>query len=800
MSRIYETLCIDFAIRLLHDFQTSEAAEDVGIRLWNAADALDVSQLRATFGVVRGSEIEKKVRFVLSQSHTGRRLFSQQPVSPPPLTVRKRDNLSVYSHDVFACRLDFLNIVPLKSIIDSSGKSREPPITYTELVQKLGAYSESSIGQVLDYEIDWGTIKPHNYVRYSLDGEESFIEVQRGFYRGEFDPPLTSKEGSIHIHDDTIMRRTLAICPTALDQFLRRVKQAEIGPTNFDKLFANLREDWQEKQFGPLYYFLRPYKYGPIPVVPKITSLGEYQRLEDFLEERTCIQKTEYTHGSKKRRTFKPNDRSKFPWRTKYEEEIDGNIKAYVSGLVRLYAAIQAKCDTQRSSQKEPGALSVFNDALVVLASARNQKTTYECGLFELNDWREKGANLFEKLKEIALDERHYNESELKHALTNFAEPARLLHDKIDMYRNIPYLRKQIEKKLIDSGEYEMAYVVLESIDTEPRIESGYVYPVGNLDWACKIMRLFSSLVRQVLTCCGLDIDKRSDSERLDPTGKTKDAPHYLAEILKDIPELEVLNANLQDCIKQANQGILTTAIAESLSRASQSILRFLDTGDRFPHISSKIDEILSEDKHIDLITRLHDIALLDPYAVVVADTKSFLGMARLMSKTDSDADEMEALFDKKLGTCAEKTANVFSDVHYIGKTSDTIILAGPNPDRVLLCVLELTRKTIQIVKHHIKNLPTFSLLRVGMAWHHGDLGRGFGLIRPGMMAHEMACKDTRKIGDVTVTEAIYQHLSLELRQQFNIVDDERCEQGQIYIRHWNRDADMKSSINISSK
>jgi hypothetical protein len=86
------------------------------------------------------------------------------------------------------------------------------------------------------------------------------------------------------------------------------------------------------------------------------------------------------------------------------------------------------------------------------------------------------------------------------------------------------------------------------------------------------------------------------------------------------------------------------------------------------------------------------------------------------------------------------------------------------------------------------------------MAWHHGDLGRGFGLIRPGMMAHEMACKDTRKIGDVTVTEAIYQHLSLELRQQFNIVDDERCEQGQIYIRHWNRDADMKSSINISSK
>ncbi len=791
MTRIYENLCIEFAIGLLHDFRTSGAAENVGICLRNTPDALDVGQLRATFGLDRGTEIEKKVRTILSEAHAGKRLFSRQPVSPPSLSVRETGRLSACSHDVFACRLNFLDIVPLKSI-DSSGNTKEPPITYATLVRQLEAYSESAIGRVLDYEIDWGTIKPAVYTKDSYDEKETFIEVERGFYRGEFDPPLAPEDGSSHIHDDNIMRQTLAICPTALEQFLKRVQKSSIGATHFAKLFANLWEDWPKKNFVALYYFLQPYKYGPIPVVDRMTSSGAYQRLEDFLLQHGCIVESKKPHGSKVHRAFKPNDRSIFTWRTIYDTRIDGATKAYLSGLVRMYAAIQENCETRRFSREGTSGFSVFRDALVVLASSRNQKRTYECGLFELEDWREKGERLFETLKVMALNERHYNEPVLEPALSNFAEPAALLFNKIEMYRNIPHLRQQIEI-LRDSGDYEMTHVVLETVDVEPCIESKSEYPVGNLEWACRIMRPFSSFARQLLTRCGLDVDRRADSEKVDHTGRPKDASYYLADLLKNAPELEPWDTDLQDCIKRANQGILTTAIAESLSRTFQLILGLFDAGKRIPRIASRRGDILREDRHLALIACLQEITLPDPYAVAIADTKPFVGMARLISRlTYSDVDEMVASLHGKLKTCAEKASNIFPDVHFAGQTSDTVILAGPNPENVFLCALDLIRRATQIIEHDVSELRTFGLLRVGIAWHQRQLGHGYGWIRPGMTAHQIGDKRERKIGDVAITEAIRQRLAPECQQQFSLVDDETCEQGQVYIRHWNRNIDMK--------
>lgn len=790
MARIYENLCLDLAINLLRDFRASGAAEDVGIRLQNTPDALDASQLRATFGLDRGTEVEKKVRTILSEAHAGKRLFSRRPISSPPLAVREKGKLSVCSHDAFACRADFLDIVPVKSI-DSSGNTKEPPITYATLVRQLETYSESTIGRILDYEIDWGTIKPVVHTNYSYNEEDSLIEVERGFYRGEFDPPLAPEHSSIHIHDDDIMRKTLAICPMALEQFLRRVRESEIGSTHFAKLFANIWEDWPKDRFDALYYFVQPYKYGLIPVVRRTTSSGLHQRLENFLLDHKCIAESEEPAGSKVRRAFRPNNMSTFTWRAIYDKRIDGLTKAYISGLIRLYAAIQERCDTKRSSENEGSGSSVFRDALVVLASARNQRTTYDCGLFELEDWQEKGENLFETLKVMALTEQHYNEPVLKPALSNFTEPAALLSDKIEMYRNIPYLRHQIEK-LRDSGDFEMAHVVLETVDVEPHIESEPDYPVGNLEWACRIMRGFSSFARQVLTRCGLDVDNRSNSEKLDPAGKLKDAAYYLADLLKNAPELEPWEGDLQDCIKRASKGILTTAIGESLSRTFQLILGHAER--RIPRTNSRQGDILCEDRHIDLIECLQEINLPDPYAVAIADTKAFVGMARLISRfADSDVDEVVVSLHRKLRTSAEKASNIFPDVHFAGQTSDTLILASPNPDNIFLCVLDLMRGTTQMMEHCINELRSFGLLRVGIAWHQRELGSGFGEIRPGKTAHQIGDKRGRKIGDVTITEAILQRLSPGLKRQFSLVDDETCEQGQVYIRHWNRSIDVKS-------
>lgn len=97
------------------------------------------------------------------------------------------------------------------------------------------------------------------------------------------------------------------------------------------------------------------------------------------------------------------------------------------------------------------------------------------------------------------------------------------------------------------------------------------------------------------------------------------------------------------------------------------------------------------------------------------------------------------------------------------------------------------------MMEHCINELRSFGLLRVGIAWHQRELGSGFGEIRPGKTAHQIGDKRGRKIGDVTITEAILQRLSPGLKRQFSLVDDETCEQGQVYIRHWNRSIDVKS-------
>jgi orotidine 5'-phosphate decarboxylase subfamily 1 len=110
-------------------------------------------------------------------------------------------------------------------------------------------------------------------------------------------------------------------------------------------------------------------------------------------------------------------------------------------------------------------------------------------------------------LAAIATEKRTYAAPLLKRYLEDFAAPARLLFEKIEMYRNLPHLRKQIEE-LVFSGDFEAGLVLLETVDVDPRFESNSNYPMETLNWICGAMRSFSSMIRQVLLNCNLDSEE----------------------------------------------------------------------------------------------------------------------------------------------------------------------------------------------------------------------------------------------------------------------------------------------------
>jgi len=108
----YSSVCINLAIKLFNDFVTSGAAEEIGIRFDNPYDAIDVGQLRATFGPTISSEIIKRVRGILAQATHGKNLFPQTVQSPLPLVIRRNATSQENIRDIFKCRGELLRAIP----------------------------------------------------------------------------------------------------------------------------------------------------------------------------------------------------------------------------------------------------------------------------------------------------------------------------------------------------------------------------------------------------------------------------------------------------------------------------------------------------------------------------------------------------------------------------------------------------------------------------------------------------------------------------------------------------------------
>lgn len=790
LRRVYWTICIDIALKLLNDFVSSGAAEDIGVHLDSSRDAVNVDQLRATFGWRRGDVIAKHTREIIARAERTKDLFYKMDQKPLPLLIREKFEAQDDSCDVFKCRREFLEKIPQGYSPDDSSSQQIQSISYKELLYELSHYSEADIGRVLDYELDRGTIKPLIKIDTIVkDGVQS-VSLGRGFCRGEFGVWFEWGR-NVFTDRDMVIQRTLGLGPTVVEAFLKRTGERQMIATHFDKTFANVQHDLREGVHDLLYIGWRPYKYGPIPVVDARTPSGEFMEFQRFLVNMGCLTENKERHGSQIWRRYEPAGDSEVPWRNLYKERTSAVTKAHLAGLVRLYTAIQRGCTTVRSSDPRSSGLSILQDPLVVLATARNNNIAYICGWFEVRDWRAQGEQiLFPLLNAVALNEKPPAKPFLKGHLEEFAAPARLLFDKIEMYRNLPYLRKQLET-LIDQGDFEAGLVVLESIDLTPVFESHSKRPMKNLEWACNIMRAFSSMVRQVLTLCNLDIDDRKEREKVDDKGLPKDAFFYLRELLNSCPELSALEKDISACIEESKRGILTKDIAKCLSKTFYLVLGVFDSQQRIPDPRPQYEQDRERMEIRDgFVTRLRGISARDPYAVSVADIKNLRHLPRVNDVFGISYDEALESLLSWVGKKAKSVTENYSDVFLSGLPADNVILAGTNADRVFLSTLDLIKETTQYLASVDSDIfAPLGLLRGGIAWHENAMGNEFKGVRPGIIAHDIGDRPGRERGAIAITRALYDRLSSQYQSEFDETD-ELSDQGTVFIRHWIRDRD----------
>jgi len=658
------------------------------------------------------------------------------------------------------------------------------------LLYRIPQFSEPTVGCAFDNDLDTGTAKPLVWVdQVERDGVQ-IIKVWRGFSRGEFGPWFEWQRPVLS-HQDIVIQRTLGFGPTVVQNFLKKTGESQMKATHFDKVFANLQHDLREDAHDLFYLGWRPYKYGPVPVVPVVSSSGEFMEFQRFLVDTGCLIETKERHGTQVWRRYSPASDVEVPWHELYKLRTGSVTRSHVAGLVRLYAAIQKECDTTRPSTPGVSSMSFLQDPLVVLSAARNEKIAYTCGWFEVHDWRAKGELLFALLGGIATVQARSSKPFLKKHLEDFAAAARLLFDKIEMYRNLPYLRQQIVN-LLSHADFEAGEVLLETIDPSPKFDAQSEWPMRNLEWACRIMRAFSSMIRQVLTPCGLDVDERTGLEKIDDKGLPKDAFYYLNELLINCPELRVLEDDLRTGITDSAKGYLTEDISKCLFRTFSFILEMFDQQQRIPDPRPQCERNRERcQARSDIVTALKGIEMPQPYALAISDIKNLRHLPRLgdiLGISYEDAMDNLLLWVEKI---ARDVAKRHANIHFGGRTADSIILVGLDVDEVYLSTLDLIKDTTRcLCQIDYNQFALFGLLRTGIAWRDDRMSDEYIGVQPGLAAYELANIHGQALGAINVTKAVLDRLSAKHRSSFK-PSSNGCRQGKVFVRYWESEKDM---------
>lgn len=789
---VYWTFCMEFALKLFSDFVEAGINDELGINFVNSHESLDIGQLIATFGRTLGNSIAKRTKEIINFAIQGEKLFHESAKTPPDLIIRTDISPEEKKFDYFKCRTDLMKAMPPKYPSNNSEQEFKEPLSYVELLYQLPYYSESTISRTLDLELDKGTVKPLIQINRVKNKGNEKIRLYRAFCRGEFGVWFEWNK-KVLSHDDIIIQRTLGLGPSVVEKFLKRVNEDKMTATHFNKIFANIQHDLRENAHDLFYLGWKPYKFGPIATTPEFSSTGDFKEFERFLVEMGCLEETREKHRTKIWRRYSSKDESIIEWRKIYKEKISAVTRAHISGLIRLYAEIQNSCKTKRPSAPRSSEMSLSEDPLVVLASARNEKLAYICGWFEVYNWRCKGKqSLFPFLISITGKDWRIIKPFLRRQIEEFASSPRLLIEKIEMYRNLPFLREQIED-LIDQKDLEAGEVLLETVDSDPIFESQSIRPVQNLIWASRIMRSFTSMTRQILTKCKLDEDTRK--EKVDKSGRFKDATYYLKELLSNCPELKTIEKDLRLCIQEADKQKYTVEIGICLFKAFKLILHIFDTQKRIPDPRPQYQRDWENlQTRGGLITRIKEIQMPEPYAIAIADIKNFRNLPRLGEIFGIDyVQALDEMLDW-VETIARKIEKQNEGIVFCGFPIDNLIFAGKDANAVYKAVINLIEETAREFSLIDRNqLVPFGLLRVGIAWKQDTKGKRFQGYIPGLIAHEIGDKSGGELGTISITEAVYDLLSDALKNDFKATDEESG-QGKTWIRFW-KSQGMKNKI-----
>ena len=788
IKRIYNNICIDLAMDLFEDFVKTISKRNIGV-LFGSSIHFDHNTLLATFGVKKGNAIAKRAKESISKSPLRQLSFTTQPTTHPPSAVRSVPHKIALSYDTFQCKTELLRQYTEPARVHHEDLPSNQ-LTYEQLFSNLPSFSEATIGRVLDYELDRGTIKPGITV---LETEpQGNLKVVRSFSRGEYGVWFEWNR-TVLPSNELAIQRTLGLGPVVVEKFLHRRELDNLSATQFNKLFTNLQHDWRENAHDLLYLGWRAYKYGPVPVVPNEDKIIQF---DTFLKQIGCLdEETEHsTKGTLRRRNYKHPTRSTVPWRKLYKEKTSALTRTHVDGLIRIYSEI-AKFKTTAARSPRTSSHGIFENPLVVLAAARNCETAYRCAWFELDDWRSQGKTLFPILESLTPVTPYPSAPIMKTYMANFAAPTRLLYDKIQMYRNLPYLRQQIVS-LAERENYNLTEVILETVDPLPIFDTHSRYPMKNIEWACLVIRAFTSLVRQILTCVKLDAEGRRSGHRSAAQGIPKDAAFYLNELLVACPDLSPMRQSILAAIKESLDGKFFKEASNALSKTFNLILLIFDTGQKLPDPRLQFERDHANLRYRDgLLVRLKEVPIPFPYAIAVTDIRNLRHLPNISDIFGvTYADALENLLEWT-SRAAKRVIQKNKQVALCGLPSDNIILAAPTADDIISACIELIRETSRCFEDIDKNqLAYFGLLKIGVSWHQPELGEGFGGYRSGVLAYEIGDTPGHPLGTIAITEALFERLSAEFKKQFTVsAKDGVNVQGNVYLRRWFPKRDLKN-------
>jgi hypothetical protein len=296
-------------------------------------------------------------------------------------------------------------------------------------------------------------------------------------------------------------------------------------------------------------------------------------------------------------------------------------------------------------------------------------------------------------------------------------------------------------------------------------------------------MRAFTSMIRQVLTQCGLDVDERKETDKKNPDGSIRDAQFYMNELLECCPELTTAQSELQRCVNSAKEGVFTEEMHNCLSKIYHFILSRFEKQRLIPDPRPpfEIDREMKQ-RQDGLISRLQGIQISGPYALCVADIynlKNLPDIGRLFNVGYDDA--VNSLL-KWVGNHAETAIRDHDGIAL--RTADNVIMAAPKADDLYVAYVNFQTKVHDYVYNSQHDLASSALLQTGMAWHEESLGEEFSGLRPGKIAIELA--GARPVGTIAITKAVYDRLSSNYQRAF-IGNCGSCGQGEVFTRKWKR-------------